>query len=187
MSLAQKIAPWIGSGQLGCEIGASLGLKLDPAPIRVDDRKTRRGAAVQADFHGHVGHLPFHDHALDYVVATHALECAPDPAAALAECYRVVRPGGSVCLIVAAADIRPAVLREQLLPPPAEQPRLLWEVAAWAEEKADTLAILRVHKGWLARAQAEVFRLRSNGHPRAALRDDAQSFAEWAANQKVES
>jgi hypothetical protein len=38
-----------------------------------------------------------------------------------------------------------------------------------------------VDKGWRARADAEMFRLRTHGKPKAALRDDAQPFAEWAA------
>jgi hypothetical protein len=46
------------------------------------------------------------------------------------------------------------------------------------------LAILRVYKGWRARADAEVFRLRTHGHRYAVIRDDAQSFAEWAAQAR---
>jgi hypothetical protein len=66
-------------------------------------------------------------------------------------------------------------------------PRFNWEIVDFAENfPVDTpngvLAVLRVHKGWRARADAAVFRLRTAGEPRAVLRHDAQPFAEWAAN-----
>lgn len=184
MSLAPTIAALLAPGQLGCTIGPVAGLppSFHPPPIAIDDERTRGGGPVRADFFGHTERLPFHDHALDYLVAAHGLERAADRAAALAECHRVVRPGGLVILIVAAASIRPPVLQALLQPASAQAAR--WEIARWIESARDTLAALRVHKGWLARAQAEAFRVRAHGHPRAVLRDDAQSFAEWAANSR---
>ncbi len=184
MSLAQKIAPWIGAGKIGTEVGAGAAPVpgLAPTPLYLDCHKAWDGVPNRADFYGHAERLPFHDHALDYVVAGHVLEHAGDPAAALAEWYRVVRPGGFVCMIVATVSFPPESLRALLTVQPEPQPRLLWEIAEFTEDGRDLLAILRVRKGWLARAQSEVFHLRAAGHPRAALRDDAQSFAEWAAN-----
>lgn len=46
------------------------------------------------------GHLPFRNAAFDAVVVVSALEFVPSPAACLAECRRVLRPGGRlICLI----------------------------------------------------------------------------------------
>ncbi|MBL9203252.1 MAG: methyltransferase domain-containing protein [Opitutaceae bacterium] len=183
MSLAEHIHAQISPGEIGADLGFGLAAsaRLDPAPIRVEWLSARDGAPARADFFGLPDRLPFHEHALDYLVAARALEHAAHPAAAAAEWHRVVRPGGLVCVVEA---LRPAVLRTLLTQQPESQPRLLWEVAGITETPRATLTLLRVHKGWLARAQSEVFRLRAKGHPRAALRDDAQSFAEWAANTR---
>jgi SAM-dependent methyltransferase len=56
--------------------------------------------------------LPFGDHAFDVVVANHMLYHVPDPARAVAECARVLRPDG----VLMAATNGPRHLRE------------LWEV-----------------------------------------------------------
>jgi SAM-dependent methyltransferase len=84
----------------------------------------------------------------------------------------------------------PANLRElleTLARPPVrpELPRLQWEIVDLidgfpAASPNGVLAVLRVHKGWRARADAEVFRLRTGGDPRAVLRADAEPFAGWA-------
>jgi SAM-dependent methyltransferase len=341
MTHQQKIAQWIGAGKTGTEIGpGSTPIPgLDPAPIYVDCFKTFAAAPCRADYYGHACALPFHDHSLDYVLASHVLEHVANPIAALAEWYRVVRPGGHIYLIVPdrratwehtreltpvdhmiedfvrgttavdathidefvfqadwsifspetpAEDVsakqaelartlrwavenreeinihfhtfEPSNLRELLErlsrgairrelpdgqePPgkpgvlslsngpgvlslsngplvlsqsngpgvlslsngsaipslsngqtaalPAERapaaspsrPRFNWEIVDFtahfpSETPNGVLAILRVDKGWRARAEAEIFRLRTQGDPRAVLREDAQPFAEW--------
>jgi SAM-dependent methyltransferase len=89
----------------------------------------------------------------------------------------------------------PASLRELLetLSSPASQeagcPRFQWEIVDFADGFPATspngiLAVLRVNKGWRARADAQAFQLRTEGDPRAALRPDAQRFADWAATTK---
>jgi hypothetical protein len=104
MTHAEKIARWLPprTGLLGCEIGAGASPipGLDPAPIYVDCFKTFGAAPNVADYYGHAGALPFHDHSLDYVVASHVLEHVANPVAALAEWVRVVRPGGLLYVIV---------------------------------------------------------------------------------------
>lgn len=274
MTHEEKIAQWIGRGKIGVEVGA--GGKpvpgLEPRAIQVDCFKTFGTDTCEADYYGHATALPFHDHTLDYVLASHVLEHVANPIAALEEWYRVVRPGGVIYLIVpnrlaafdhdralttvdhffadhragttardathidefaeqvdwslyepdtapddvAAARARlarglhetvargddinihfhtfePSNLRELLevlaRPPTAAgagAPRLHWEIVDFADgfpaaSPNGVLAILRVHKGWRARADAEVFRLRTGGDPRAVLRADAQPFAEWSA------
>ena len=291
-----KIAQWIGTGKVGTEIGpgASPVPGLNPVPIYVDCFKTFAAAPCRADYYGHACALPFHDHSLDYVLASHVLEHVANPVRALAEWYRVVRPGGIIYLIVpdrrttweharslttvdhmlddyvrgtTAVDpthidefvfqadwslfspdtpvdevpvkqqelartmhwavehdeeinihfhtFEPSNVQELLerlrrgpmvgigpnapeqmhgpgessgngIPVSAAIRRFNWEVVDFCERfPAQTpngvLAILRVDKGWRARAEAEVFRLRTRGDPRAMLREDAQPFADWSA------
>ena len=66
------------------------------------------------------------------------------------------------------------------------QRRFHWELVDLADGFPEqcpngVLAVLRVHKGWLARAEADAFRLRTDGDPRAVLRADAEPFALWSA------
>ncbi|WP_414663856.1 methyltransferase domain-containing protein [Horticoccus sp. 23ND18S-11] len=289
MTHEEKVTRWIGSGKIGTEIGAGASPVpgLDPAPIYVDCFKSFGVAPNRADYYGHACRLPFHDHALDYVIASHVLEHVANPIAALVEWYRVVRPGGIIYLVVpnrrsmfdhprgltsvehmlgdfsagttardathidefafgvdwsrydpavAPEDVpakqktlarglhetvargedinihfhtfEPSNLRELLetlargrvapLSPTTiapggpsssvrlEIPRLHWEIVDFADgfpavTPNGVLAILRVHKGWRARAGAAAFRLRTDGDPRAVLVPDAQSFNAWAA------
>ena len=276
MTHEEKIIRWLppGTGLIGTEIGAGASPLpgLEPAPIYVDCFKSFGAEPNRADFYGHACALPFHDHALDYVIASHVLEHVANPVAALVEWQRVVRPGGIIYLVVPdrratwehqrgltpvghlledyargttacdathidefvfeadwslyepqtsaeeaperqaklARGMHEAVARgedinihfhtfepsnvrellETLARAPAadapKHPRLAWELLEMAEHFPAScpngiLAILRVHKGWRARADAAAFRLRTEGDPRAALRADAQPFAEWAA------
>src|SRR6185503_5259726 len=102
MTHEEKIAHWIGAGKVGTEIGpgATPVPGLEPPPIYVDCFKEFGAAPNRADFYGHACALPFHDHSLDYVLASHVLEHVANPVAALAEWYRVVRPDGIIYLIV---------------------------------------------------------------------------------------
>lgn len=302
MTHEEKIARWLprGRGLIGTEIGAGASPVpgLDPRPVYVDCFKSFGADPNHADYYGHAAALPFHDHSLDYVIASHVLEHSANPVAALAEWYRVVRPGGILYLVVpdrrgtwehhrdltpvehllddfargtTACDpthidefvfqadwsryepdtnpgdvatrqaaiargmheavargedinihfhtFEPPSLRELLetlaafrpraasrevterahapvlasSTPAADPgatwaalPRFNWEIVDFAEEFPAScpngiLAVLRVHKGWRARAEADVFRVRAAGNPRAGLRPDAQPFAEWAA------
>ena len=293
------IAQWIPAGGVGTEIGAgnSPVPGLEPQPIHIDCFKQFGAAANNADYYGHACALPFHDHSLDYVIASHVLEHVANPVAALAEWYRVVRPGGIIYFVVPdraatfdhprglttvdhlfddfvacttacdathidefafgidwqryepetpleeiagrrellargmhaavqrgedinihfhtfeASSVRelmqrlarwsggsrevptamPAPPSSETRPPPSQRDspvapvRFNWELLELTERfPADCpngiLAVLRVHKGWRARADAEAFRLRTQGDWRAVLRDDARPFAEWQAS-----
>jgi SAM-dependent methyltransferase len=278
----EKIARWIEPDGIGTEIGAGASPVpgLTPPPIYVDCFKSFGADPNHADFYGHAGALPFHDHALDYVIASHVLEHVANPVAALAEWYRVLRPGGIIYLVVPdrratwehrreltpvahmlddfvrgttacdpthidefvfeadwskyspetpveeipakqselARGMHEAVARgedinihfhtfepsnvrellETLARPPQPPggkdgeaggpalPRFHWELVDIAEHfpassPNGVLAVVRVHKGWRARADAAAFRLRSAGDRRAVLRADAQPFADWVA------
>ena len=53
---------------------------------------------TQADLHGEIGAIPVEDASFDVVLCLQVLEHVPDPAAAVRELHRVVRPGGRVLL-----------------------------------------------------------------------------------------
>jgi SAM-dependent methyltransferase len=56
---------------------------------------------------GSVTHLPYPDRSVDVVLSFDVLYCLPDPAeqAAIAEMFRVLRPGGAVIINVAALEM----------------------------------------------------------------------------------
>lgn len=268
MTHEEKVARWIGRGARGVEIGpgSSPVPGLEPRPVYVDCFKAFGAEVSLADYYGHAGALPFHDHSLDYVVASHVLEHVANPAGALAEWRRVTRPGGIIYLVVpdrrSTFDrTRPLTTLDHLLDdleagttacdpthiddfafgvdwslfspntasdeidaarkklargmheavargedinihfhtfepgslgdflstlPGIDAGRFGWDVAELApcfpvSCPNGILAVLRVEKGWLARARAEAFRIREGDHPAAALRPEAERFAEWAA------
>lgn len=79
--------------------------------------------------------------------------------------------------------------REAASPAAIPIPRFNWEIVDLvdgfpAQSPNGVLAILRVHKGWRARADAEAFRLRTHNDPRAVLRDDALPFTTWTARTR---
>jgi SAM-dependent methyltransferase len=263
-----KIARWLSPDAIGAEVGAGASPVpgFNSPPFYIDCFKSFGREPNRADFFGHACALPFFDHTLDYVIASHVLEHVANPVAALAEFHRVVRPGGLLYLVVPdrrrtwehrrrptpidhlledflrqttacdpthidefvfeadwslfspdtpAAEVparqaelargmheavargedlnihfhafEPANFRALLEQLPWWPPcRLRWHIVDFAEDFPSAtpnglLAILRVHKGWRARAEAEAFRLRSHGNPRAALRPDAEPFAAWSA------
>jgi SAM-dependent methyltransferase len=102
MTHEEKVTRWIGRGKFGTEIGAGQSPipNLVPPPIYVDCFKEFGQQPCHADFYGHATALPFHDNSLDYVASSHVLEHVANPVAALAEWYRVLRPGGIIYLVV---------------------------------------------------------------------------------------
>jgi SAM-dependent methyltransferase len=102
MTHQEKIEKWIGQGKIGTEIGAGNSPLpgLDPRPIYVDCFEEFGPMNCLADYYGHACSLPFRDHSLDYILASHVLEHVANPIAALVEWVRVLRHGGIIYMIV---------------------------------------------------------------------------------------
>jgi SAM-dependent methyltransferase len=105
------IAPQARWADIGCGTGAlTRAILADQSPaqvIGIDPSEDylayarQQVADEQVQFHlGDAGHLPFQDHAVDVVVAGLALNFVPQPAQALNEFRRVVRPQGTVAAYV---------------------------------------------------------------------------------------
>jgi ubiquinone/menaquinone biosynthesis C-methylase UbiE len=70
----------------------------------------RRASARSPAAHfvqGDAGRLPFADRTFDAIVSTEAFHWFPDQAGALAECFRVLRPGGRLLLAVTNTPAAP--------------------------------------------------------------------------------
>ena len=80
-------------------------------------RAARRGLAqrgMQASLcRSDARRLPFGDGTFDLVISAHMLEYIPDPATAIRELARVLRPGASLVLIVTRRGLADALLRWQ--------------------------------------------------------------------------
>ena len=112
MTHEEKITQWIGSGKTGVEILSAAGPipGFSPPPIYVDcgiatfatiNEASERPFSDSGDIErGRLNALPFHDNCLDYVACFDVLQRLANPVAALAEWYRVLRPGGIIYLVV---------------------------------------------------------------------------------------
>ncbi|GAB5550190.1 MAG: hypothetical protein SangKO_099500 [Sandaracinaceae bacterium] len=95
------------------ETGTVLGVDFTPEMVQ----KARQSAAAlgytNVHFeHGDIEALPFKDETVDVVVSNCVLNLVPDKAHAFAEAFRVLRPGGHVCVsdVVSRGDL-PASVR----------------------------------------------------------------------------
>lgn len=85
---------------LGIEIGAH-GRRLPGLrPVYVDRFRQYAGATCPADVLADASALPFRDRSLDYVACSHVLEHLPDPAGAIVEWHRALKPGGILYMVV---------------------------------------------------------------------------------------
>jgi SAM-dependent methyltransferase len=87
-------------GGRGIEIGALNRPLPGIRPWYVDRYREFDGSKCPADVLADGAQVPFRDGSLDYVASSHLLEHLPDPAAAIVEWCRVVKPGGTIYMIV---------------------------------------------------------------------------------------
>jgi SAM-dependent methyltransferase len=84
----------------GIEIGAHDRPIPGIRPWYVDRAREFAGSRCPAHVLADAACLPFRDSSLDYVATSHVLEHLPDPAGAIVEWYRAVKPGGIIYMIV---------------------------------------------------------------------------------------
>jgi ubiquinone/menaquinone biosynthesis C-methylase UbiE len=76
-----------------------IGIDFSPAMLDIA-RSGAAGLGIDVSLiEGDAQHLPFADHRFDTVVCTLALSSIPDPAAAINEMHRVLRPGGQLLVV----------------------------------------------------------------------------------------
>lgn len=107
VSGAEVLEVGCGGGQLAEQVGARRGdlrwLGVDVSAEQVARARRRHAGSSSAEFVvGDALDLPFEDERFDAVVSVASIKHWPDPAAGLAECVRVLRPGG--VLLVVEAD-----------------------------------------------------------------------------------
>jgi ubiquinone/menaquinone biosynthesis C-methylase UbiE len=123
--VAELLSP--APGAAVCEIGFGPGQLLgalaqrdptvrlsgvDPSPVMLG--QARRRLPTSADLRvGAAGALPFADHSADHIVAVNTVALWPDVPAALADCHRVLRPGGSL-LLAWHSTAAPSSLRRRM-------------------------------------------------------------------------
>ena len=110
------------------ELGAGTGVNLDLYPDAVDDltlvepdphmarrlrAKLAKSESTATVVEAPAERLPFEDAGFDTAVATLVLCTAPDPAAALAEAARVLKPGGRLLFIEHVRSGEPGLARWQ--------------------------------------------------------------------------
>ncbi len=97
-----------GTGQLAAKIKQALpktavvGCDFSAGMLQRAARRHHRVAWIQGD----AGRLPFRSGAFDVVTSTEAFHWFPDQEAALAECFRVLAPGGRLLLALVNTPAR---------------------------------------------------------------------------------
>ncbi len=112
-----EVAP--GPGYLSIEL-AQLGkyqvTGLDISRTFVEIARTNaRQAGVQVDFrHGNAADMPFADETFDFIICTAAFKNFAQPVRAIAEMYRVLRPGGQALIVDLRRDASRAAVDQMV-------------------------------------------------------------------------
>tara|TARA_B110000037_G_scaffold160063_1_gene180760 strand:- start:922 stop:1725 length:804 start_codon:yes stop_codon:yes gene_type:complete len=116
----EKTEQWLVGLNRGVEIGAFQSPLPNIKPIYVDTFKEFAGQKCLVDVLAESTNLPFSDHEMDYVAASHVFEHIANPLQALLEWFRVTRHDGIIYLVIPDRNHtwernRPAVSPEHLL------------------------------------------------------------------------
>ena len=114
--IARYAVPGEGILDAGCGTGLNLrhlpvgstGIDINPRNIALLRQRLPKHTVIEGDIEA----LPFADATFGTVLCTEVLEHVPDPAAALAEFQRVVRPGG---ILIGSVPARSAIWRLRFL------------------------------------------------------------------------
>lgn len=90
-------------------------IAIDPAPALLKRaRRAAKGARVPVEIvQASAEHLPLDDQSIDTIVSTWTMCSLPDPAAALTEMRRVLRPDGALVFVEHGASPEPTIRRWQ--------------------------------------------------------------------------
>lgn len=155
-----EIAP--GPGYLSIELArtgryAVTAVDISETFVRIAREQAERGGVAVDVRPGNASDLPFGDASFDFTVRCAAFKNFSDPAGAVAEMHRVLRPGGRALIM----DLRPDVTRDAVAT----------DVARMRMNAVNRVIIRYVLGSWLAR----------RAHPRSDFAEYARraGFAGW--------
>jgi len=96
--------------------GLVIGLDMTTDMIKLARRNARKVGAKNVDFrYGEMEEIPLPDESVDVIISNCVINLSPDKGAVFREAYRVLRPGGRICVsdMVVDGDL-PRSIREQM-------------------------------------------------------------------------